>query len=255
MIIDCIHSAATRIITAKPYSAEYHLKLLEKYKVNISFGSPFHMVACLKNDQIKKMDLSSVKHLLLHGFKVPNSLVAELAHYFPNAHIVSGYGTTEIGYISDCFHNIPENNGGNQLIDGCIAKIVDINEKSCGPNKMGEIRVKKRYKFWGYLEDPMSTADAVDEEGFYRTGDIGHFDDNGMLFICDRQKDVIKIFYFRGVILPSDIEKCIIALPDVKEVCVVGIPIVPAAQIPAAVVVRKPNSNLSQQDVYDVVAG
>lgn len=255
LIIDGIYNAATRIITAKPYSAEFHLELIEKYRVNISFGSPFHMVACLKNDKINKMNLSSVKNLLFHGSKVASSLVAELNHYFPNATLVSNYGMTEIGHISECYHNVQENIGGNEVSDGCLVKIVDDDENPCAANTIGEIRIKKKYKFPGYLDDPEATAAAIDEEGFFRTGDIGHFDENGLLFVGDREKDVIKVFHFRGVILPSDIEKRLIAMSDIKEVCVVGIPIAPAAQIPAAVVVRKPHSLVTQRDVYDVVAG
>lgn len=249
-IIDCIYNGATRILTAMPFSGDLMAKLIEKYKVTIVNNTPYHMVACLKSEQIHKADLSSVKMINFFGGKVPSHVVSEINCHFPNAKLVIHYGITEIGFLS-----ISRFSEGGELFYGCVIKIVDENGSRCGPNVSGEICVKREHQFHCYLDDPTTTAESFDNEHFFRTGDIGHFDENGTLFIDGRKKDVIKIFYFYGVLLSAEVEEQIIKVPGVKEVCVVGVPIVVGACLPAAVVVPQPNTNLKEGDIFKVVEG
>lgn len=213
------------------------------------------MVPCLKSDQINKTDLSSIKTICVFGCKLAPTLIPTINRYFHNAKCFSVYGMTEIGAITNKTIDTQGKSSGEILCEGRVAKIVDVNGNRCGPNVNGEICTKLRGEFLGYLDDPEANAAAIDEEGFFRTGDIGHFDDSGILFIEDRKKNVITVYYFDGVALPSEMEECLIAVPNIQEVCVVGIPIQSGTDLPAAVVVRKPNSNLSRRDVFNVVAG
>lgn len=163
---------------------------------------------------------------------------------------------TEIGVVCQSSFKLQENDGAGPLLNDCMAKIVDENGINCGPNENGEVCIKKRYKFLGYLDHPELSKAAVDDDGFIRTGDIGYFDTNGILYIKDRKKNcILNVFYFRGMILPIEIEEFLIAMPDIKEVCVVGVQITPGSELPAALIVRNPNSNLSQEDVFNAVAG
>lgn len=255
VIIDTIHSGAMRIITEQPPSPTLQLHLIEKYKVNFLSAVPFDLIAYLKSEMIHKMDLSHMKRIISYGSKLPCKLVAQFNHHFPNASVISSYGLTEIGEVSLCYLDAKDEIGEERLVDGCVAKIVDSNENRCGPNMSGEIRIKKKYQFAGYFKDPIATEAAVDDEGFFRTGDIGYFDDNGILYIGDRMKNVINLFYSDGILIPAEVEEVLIKLSDIKEVCVVGIQITSGACLPAAVVVRQPNSTISQHDVYNTVAG
>lgn len=255
VIIDAIHSGAIRIISRKSPLPTLQLHLIEKYQVNFLSAVPFKLIAYLKSEMIHKMDLSHVKRITSYGSKLPCQLVAQFKHHFPNAHLISLYGLTEIGAVSLCYLDADDEIAGERLVDGCIAKIVDSNENVCGPNMSGEIRIKKKYKFAGYFKDPIATEAAVDENDFFRTGDIGYFDENGILYIGDRMKNVINLFYFAGIMIPSEVEDVLIKMADIKEVCVVGIQITSGACLPAAVVVRQPNSHIDQHDVYTEVSG
>lgn len=213
------------------------------------------MVACLESEFIEETDLSTVKKIVLYGSKIPNNLVSEVKRYFANATLLSLYGMTEIGAISMCHLDVSTSANSGQLFAGVMAKIIDDEGNRCGPNVIGEIRVKKRKQFLGYLDEPERTAAAYDDEGFFRTGDSGHFDENGSLYFDDRIKNIIRVYYFRVVIIPSEIEEFLLKMPDIVEVSVVGIPITCGSGIPAAVIVRKHNSNLSGREVYEAVAG
>lgn len=255
-ILACIKSGATRIITAKPYDPVLQLSIIQEYKVTHLWTGLFQLTACLKNELISNTNLSSVQQIRSYGSKMLPSIVNEINRYFSNATTHAWYGMTEIGVVSQCSFEFDANNSGGQLALGCIAKIIDDNGDRCGPNTMGELCIKKEYKFLGYLDDSALTAAAIDSDGFLKTGDIGYFDENGTLFIKDRKKNtILNVFYFRGMILPSEIEEYLISLPGIKEVCVVGVPITAGSELPAAIIVRMSNSSLTQQEIFDAVAG
>lgn len=254
-ILFSIKDGVTRVITTKPFAPELQLKIMQKYKVNTLYSGFFQLIACLKDNEISKVDLSSVHRIFSYGSKMTSNLTVEINHYFPNANITAFYGMTEIGVISERSYKLKENHGSGLLVDGCIAKIIDENGIKCGPNIDGELCVKKTYKFPGYLDDPQLTADAIDCDGFMKTGDIGYFDNNGALFIKDRKKNsIFNVYYFRGMIIPSEIEEYLTMLPGVKEACIVGIQITDGSELPAAVIVKNAGTDLSQLHVFDAVA-
>lgn len=253
-IFHTIYNGVTRIITSRPFTPELQLEIAEKYKVTDLYNTPFVLTACIKSDAIRTANLSSVKRIVSYGGVLPQTLITDVKRSFPNARLLNLYGLTETGAISKEVVNVG-NVGGGILHSNRTIKIVDGEGNRCGPNVNGEICIKEEHQFLGYFDDPDANAAAIDEEGFFRSGDIGHFNENCKLFFQDRKKNVMKVFYFDNILLPLKIEECLIKVPSIKEVCVVGIPIVCDDCLPAALVVRRPNSNLSQHDVFNVVAG
>lgn len=248
-------SGIKRIITAKPFSPELQLKLIEKYKISALCNSPSKLIACVKNDGIKQMKLLSVKDIMLYGNKVPCNLVNEAIQYFPNAKFRSLYGMTEIGIISISTLDVHSPTNCGRLFPGKTAKIIDESGNRCGPDVSGEICVQQKHQFLGYLGDSKATAAVIDYEGFYRTGDRGHFDGNGRFWFEDRIKNIIRVYYFSAVLIPTEIEDFLLRIPDILDVCVVGIPAGVGTAIPAALVVKKTDSNLSHHDVFNTIAG
>lgn len=192
----------TRIITAEDFSVEMQLKLIEKYKVTIVEDLSYNMVLMLKSDLLAKADLSSVKHFFAGGFKVPYSITQEFNSYLPNGSVNTGYGLTEVRYnVSVDFPHFSGKDSVGRLVSGCTIKIIDEQGKRCGVGQIGEICIKSRYKFLGYYKNTELTQEAIDGEGFFLTGDIGHIDASGYLCITDRKKNVIV--YFDDWVFPS----------------------------------------------------
>lgn len=209
-ILDSIYNGATRVITTKPYAPELQFTLIEKYRVSILHDSPSTLLPCLKSDAIHLKDLSSVQIIFLYGSKVPCNLVREIVPFFPNANCVSYYGLKEFGRITVSIHGVQESTNGTHLVDGYLTKIVDNEGESCGPNASGELCVKKKCKFLGYFNDPLANAAALDSDGFFHTGDVGRFDEDGIFFIEGQKKNILDY---------------LISMPDMNEVRVVGVPI------------------------------
>lgn len=135
----------------------------------------------------------------------------------------------------------------------CCAKIVNDNGERCGVNVDGEICMKLNYKFLGYYGNQEATDVFFDTESFIKMGDIGHYDEDGDLFVVDRKKELSKYCNFQ--ISPSEIDAFLTESSDIKSACVVGISDAVATDLPAAVIVRADGSKIIENDVYNMVAG
>lgn len=245
---------ATRIITTDVYSPELQFRLIEHYKVTYALNSPHHLILMMKHEQLKNTDLSSLRVQLAGGSKVPLHVQIEMNSYIPNGNVCVAYGMSEIAGVASCDYPGPSGRDTiGQLINGMQMKIVDDEGNKCDANVDGEICVKTNYKFLGYFANREATDELFDDEDFLKTGDIGHFDGDGYLYIVDRKKDLLKFCGFQ--ISPSEIEEFLLGSPGIKLVCVVGIPDDVASDLPAAVIVRADGSNITGQETYDMVAG
>lgn len=244
----------TRIITAEDFSVEMQLRIIEKYKATIVEDLSYNMLLMLKSDQLAKADLSSVKHYFAGGYKVPLSIAQEFNSYLPNGSVNTGYGLTEVGYnVSVDFPHFSGNDSVGRIVSGYTIKIVDEQGNRCAVGESGEICIKSRHRFLGYYKNDELTEEAIDEEGFFKTGDIGHVDSDGYLFIMDRKKNVIV--HCDDWVFPAEIEAVLLKSKDIENVCVVGVPIDEIAEVPAAIVVRAHDSKITEEEIFKIVEG
>lgn len=111
---------------------------------------------------------------------------------------------------------------------------------------------KGRYKFLGYFKNQKLTDPAIDDECFFKTGDIGNIDEDGYLCIVDKKKHVID--YQGDWVYPSEIEEVLMKSPEIKSVAV-GVPYDPILELPAAVVVRATGSQITEDEDSKIVEG
>lgn len=245
-------NGATRIITTETFSPELYLRLVEQYKVTFALNSPHHLSLILKSDRLHQTDLSSLTLQWVSGGKCSYHIQKEFNSIFPNGRVYTMYGLSEGGW--GMTFNWNGTDGVGQLLSGFQVKIVDDDGNRCGIDENGEVCFKANYKFLGYFGNQQATDEVFDNEGFFKTGDIGYFDIFGDLFIVDREKDLIKYCNFQ--ISPSQIESFLIGSPDIKSVCVVGVPDkVQDTELPTAFVVRAENSTITENDIVEMVAG
>lgn len=246
---------AKRIITTENFSPELLFHLIEDYKVTFLLNAPFHIALALKSDQLKTANLSSVTYQIVVGSKMVIEWAEQWSKYLKDGtHILSSYAFSELG--NGISVGWVQENGkcGNvgQLANGITVKIIDDNGKRCGPNVDGEICVKHLIKSIGYFGNEKATRDLIDAEGFLYSGDIGHFDDDGYLYLIDRKKDLLK--YQNYQLIPSEIEDFLLQRPEIDSVCVVGIPDGIDSELPAAIVIRNKNSYITADDISKLIA-
>lgn len=239
-----------RIITNKPFSSDYMIDLIEKFKVSFMIGPPSQMALLAQNDRADKADFSSMKNYFVGGSPVPFPIIEKSRKLMPNCCIKVGYGLTEIG--GACSYGVPVSpNANGRVKENTKVKIVDDNGNKLGIGETGEILVQAAFKCNGYYGNKEATLESMDSDWF-KSGDLGFFDKDGALFVVDRKKEILKFKNFH--FFPTEIEMVIQELPDVVEVCVCGLPDLVMTDLPAAVVVKKSGSSLSEKEVIDHVA-
>lgn len=246
-------NGATRIITSEPISPEMLMRIIEKHKVTVTFFQSFNIIEILKRNLISKANLSSLRHVFIGGWKLPLSIVAEFNSYLPNGCVNVGYGMTEIGsWITIDYPKFSGKNSVGRLLNRYAVKIIDEQGNRCGIDTDGEICIKARYTFLGYGGNKQLSEESFDSEGFFLTGDLGHIDKDGYLYLIGRKKDIIP---YTIIVLPDEIEEFLIISPDIKAVCVVGVPFNQSIEVPAAVVVRENNSKITEDNICKIVTG
>lgn len=213
--------------------------------------APHYLQLMLKDDELRNADLSSIKLINVIAGKLPTNALRTINGLLPNGKIYSIYGLTEVDTVSVNTQSVKSNSVG-ELVPETQVKIIDANGGRLGVDESGEICVKKSSGFAGYYGNREATGTVLDEEGFIRTGDIGYFDHNGLLYVTDCIKDLITCGHSR--ISPSAIEDVLLENLKIENVCVVGIPVDSNRELLAAVVVRSNVADhIIEQEVSDIV--
>jgi long-chain acyl-CoA synthetase len=238
-----------------PYDPEEALRLIDRHKVQLWIGVPTMLlrVQALPDDVVDRYDVSSIEALTVGAAPVPQSLKQWVVDHF-GAVLWEGYGTSESGMVAYMppEHQLTKPGSSGIPYDGVEIAIVDDDWNRLPVGETGEIAVNTPVVLRGYLgRDPL--GDDVLRDGFYRTGDVGHVDEDGFLFITDRIKDMIVA---GGVnIYPAEIEKALVAHPDVEDAAVIGIPEPDFGEQALAFVVTRPGHSVTGPELLEFLDG
>ncbi|XP_034250546.1 4-coumarate--CoA ligase 1-like [Thrips palmi] len=246
---------ATRVVLTYTNESEC-LDVMREHKVSMLFIAPAryfllagHVKALRKKGVV--VDLSSLRVALAGGAAMSADLQKTCSEVL-GVGIVQAYGCTEHLILSA--DTLPPRFGSaGKLGAGVRAKLVNIRtgEVIRDANTEGEMRVKSHSYMKGYIGDPVTTAKAVDEDGWYCTGDLAKFDEEGRVFITDRIKELLK--FMNMEMTPSEIEDVLMTHPAVRAACVVGRHHDVVGDIPTAFVVLFPGQAASEQEIKDLV--
>ena len=173
----------------------------------------------------------------------------------PQAKFFQGYGLTEASPLILISPMDSKNYAsvGYPLSDTDV-KIVRVDDpemRGVGPNISGELLARGPQIMKGYHNNEKATKETITPDGWLRTGDIGHYDENHEFYITDRLKELIKVKGFQ--VPPAELEEILRSHPDIADAAVIGIPDEKSGEVPRAFVVSK-NSEVSEKDIKDYVA-
>uniref|UniRef100_A0A182F1S0 AMP-dependent synthetase/ligase domain-containing protein n=2 Tax=Anopheles albimanus TaxID=7167 RepID=A0A182F1S0_ANOAL len=248
-------TASTRLITRKPFCAETFFLAIEKYRASFIFMPPAYANQIVRHERASEVDFSSVKMLALGGSFVSEELRDRFDRLLPNGRTFNTVGISEVGWVTGDLGQRKRGSVGTPMIN-VSAKIVDeVTGQDLGVGERGEVLFRFLEPFNGYFDNPEATKATIEDRGYTRSGDIGHFDEDGYLFLMDRQKDIFK--YRNFTISPSELESIVGRLNGVREVCVVAVPedAERTSELPAVVIVRQAGSTLDAEQVTSYVEG
>ncbi len=197
-------------------------------RVNKVMMVPTAMQIAVRHPLAKTADFSFLRYLYYGGAPLAVELLTECSRVF-GCGFVQMYGMTETsGTIVALAPEDHDPAKGERLrsvgkaLPGVELKILDAKGHSLPPGATGEVAIRAQANMAGYFEMPAQSAEAIDAQGWLRSGDAGYLDEDGYLFLKDRVKDMI--ISGGENIYPAEVEHAIYGHPGVAEVAVIGVP-------------------------------
>ena len=197
--------------------------------------------AVAQSPELGMSDTSSVRFITGGGEKTPVTLIERLLAAFPSARFADAYGLTETvsgDTFNDQAHMLSKIGSVGKPVVNLEVKILGPDDAQVEPGGAGEILLRGPKVVSGYWKNPAATQAAFTPDGWFRTGDIGHLDKDGYLYIDDRKKDMIVSGGEN--VATSEVERALYEHEAVLEAAVVGMPDARWGEVPRAFIVLKP---------------
>jgi long-chain acyl-CoA synthetase len=226
------------------------LEILQRDEITIFEGVPTMYNAMRAVPDHKEYDTSNLRLCISGGASLPVETLTSFEQEF-NCKILEGYGLSETSPVASFNHPDKERKPGSigTPIEGVELKLVDDDGNDSAPGEVGEIAIRGHNVMKGYWRKPEATAESIDADGWFKTGDMAKIDDDGYFFIVDRKKDLI----IRGGynVYPREVEEVLYAHTAVLEVAVVAVPHDELGEEVGAAVVLNAGESASADDIRE----
>ncbi len=238
------------VVLIRSFDAAEVLAALEKYQVSTMFGAPTMFLMMSQHDSFASTDLSHIGAFVVGGAPVPVPLINLYSER--DVRFCQGYGLTE----TSPFATMLETSMALEKVGSAgrppmftDVRIVDGENNPLPAGEHGEVCVRGPNVLKGYWNRPEATADAIDAQGWFHSGDIGYFDNQGYLFLCDRVKDMV--ISGGENIYPAEVESILYGHSSVVEVAVIGLPDEKWGEAVTAVAVLKQDVTLDLEELRE----
>ena len=212
---------------------------IARYGVTTFFGVPAMFLFLSQHPDFAAADLSSIRMFICGGAPLPEPLLR--LYLDRGVPIQQGYGLTETAPMVTFLtaeHSLTKLGSAGRPPLFTEVRIADTdNTTVTEPLARGEVCVRGPNVLAGYWNRPDATAEAIDADGWFHTGDVGYLDGDGFLFIADRVKDMV--ITGGENVYPAEVESVLFAHPGIAEVAVIGLPDERWGEAVTAVVVAK----------------
>lgn len=246
--------AGNKLILMHKWDAEDALNLIEDEAVNVVGGVPAMMWQLVESPSLENRNVTSVERISYGGAPAAPELIARLSARFPAVAPGTGYGMTETSSPSttisaELFQEWPDSVG--LPLPVCDMQVVGEDGTVLAAGERGELWIRGPNIVSGYWGKAEATAETF-VEGWVRTGDIGRIDENGLVFVLDRAKDML----IRGGenVYCVEVENTLFSHPDIMEAAVIGLPHRVLGEEVGAVVRLRPGAAPTEQELKDHVA-
>jgi fatty-acyl-CoA synthase len=240
---NCGILAGATLVMLPRWNRALAAQLIARYRVEFAGLAPAAMIDLLSSPDFARYDLSSLRRVSFGGVTMPKE-VWKRVHEQLGLPFIEVYGSTEGGTILINPVERPKPQClGVPFFDTDVRVIDPETLAPRGAGEPGEIVVRSPQLFLGYWRQEQATAEAfveIDGERYFRSGDIGYFDEEGYGFMTDRLKRMINASGYK--VWPAEIETLLYEHPDVREACVIGVPDSSRGETVKAVVVLRPES-------------
>ena len=248
LVLGCLTPLAfgASIVLQDVFNAKEALELMQEHECTMNFGVPTMFM--LELDEFRKGNYSlKLRSGMMGGAPCPVEVVKGVRNEM-GCDVCIGYGITETSplitltrYEDD---DIKRAESVGKPLPGVEVKVVDDERRELPRGEIGEIAIRGNV-MKGYYKMEEATKKAVDEDGWYYSGDLGKMDEDGYVYITGRKKDMIVVGGFN--VYPREIEELLFTHPKVKNVAVVGVPDKKLGEVVKAFII--PDGELSEEEI------
>ncbi|MCG2777541.1 MAG: long-chain fatty acid--CoA ligase [Desulfobacterales bacterium] len=246
-----LYKGAT-VIYKRRFSPQEYLETIEKYNVTIIEASATFLNFMLKKCDLSQYNLRLLKSYYTGGERVSTTMLKEYHKIgIPLSQIFGMTETSIVTWLStdDAVRKI--GSVGKPVLHGEV-KILNSDMKQISPAEIGEIMVKGPILMSGYWNRPEITRELM-SNGWFHTGDLATIDDEGFIYIVDREKDM---FISGGEnIYPTEVEKILLTNPQIWDVAVYGVPDEKWGEVGKASIILQDNTEMSASEVEEFLSG
>ncbi|KKD06322.1 acyl-CoA synthetase [Streptomyces sp. WM6386] len=239
------------VVLQRRFDPQGALRAIQEHRVTNAWLAPAMVNAVLEVPDRESYDTGSMRFILGGGEKTPEPVLRRIMNAFPNAWFADAYGLTET-VSGDTFldreHALTKLGSVGRPVPHTRVRIVDDTGKEVPAGELGEITLRGPKVFAGYWRDEKATAAAL-KDGWFHTGDIGHVDEDGFLYIDDRKKDMI-VSGGENIATP-EVERVLYEHPAVLEAAVVGLVHPRWGEVPRAFVVFRPGAGAGPEELRE----
>jgi long-chain acyl-CoA synthetase len=245
-------AAGARLTLIPRFDPDKALEIIERDRVTIFQGVPTMYTAMLHCDRKDDFDVSTLRLCMSGGSAMPGEVLRAFEEQF-GCQVLEGYGLSETSPVASFNHPDRERKVGSigVPIEGVEMRVVDENRQELPQGEVGEIAIRGHNIMKGYWGREDATAEAIDDEGWFYSGDMAYVDEEGYFFIVDRKKDLI----IRGGynVYPREVEEVLYEHEAVAECAVLGVPDEQMGEEVGAAVVLKSGRDASEDDLREFV--
>ena len=255
--IDCVFVGATNVFQPA-FDPTAVLSIIEKEEITGIALAPAILGFLINHPQIDEYKIDSLNWIVYAAAPMPIPILKKAIHKF-ECDFIQVFGQTETSPVISIL--VPEEHViegpeykvrrlgsvGRPIINVDV-KVVDDGGNECPIGVVGEIIASGDTMMKGYYKMQEMTAETI-KNGWLHTGDMGYFDEDGYLYLADRRKDMI--ISGGENIYPAEIEMCIMQIEGVADVAVIGVPDDKWGESVKAIIVSKPDAELTADKVID----
>ncbi len=254
ILMTALHSGS-KVISLPKFEPETFLSAIERYRVNLLHLVPPLVLFMAKHPDVDKYNTSSIEDVFSGAAPLGGDILKAAQERLGCNLIRQGYGLTETSPVT---HASPRMLGMSKPqsvgppVTSTEVKVVNPEGEHLPMGVEGEVLIRGPQVMKGYLNLPEETQSSITEDGYFRTGDVGYYDEEGCFYITDRLKELIKV---KGLqVAPAELEALLHNHPKITDAAVIGIPNERLGEAPKAFVVKK-EENLTEQEIVEFVAG
>ncbi|WP_307544557.1 4-coumarate--CoA ligase family protein [Streptomyces sp. V3I8] len=252
-----LRQGATVVVLPR-FDLDTFLAAIEKHRITGLYVAPPIVLALAKHPAVEGYDLSSLRYVVSSAAPLDAALAEACSRRLGLPPVGQAYGMTELSpgtHVVPLTERNPPPGSVGRLVAGTEMRIVSLDDpgKDLGVGERGEIVIRGPQVMKGYLGRPVETAAMIDDDGWLSTGDVGHVDAQGWLYVVDRVKELIKYKGFQ--VAPAELEALLLTHPGIADAAVIGVYDTDNNERPHAYVVRQPAApGLTGADVMEYVA-